>query len=919
MTEKPAIHLFVLLALATAQGCAVGTFTGPGSCDGITCSGHGTCAVVSGSAGCACDQDYEAQGLDCVRVCHDADGDGHGERCTAGLDCDDTDNGIWDGCDLTPPSAPTGLAAVVISWAQIDLSWTASSDGSGDDSGDDSEVAGYRVLIDTIVAGTSTSTSFTARSLAAETTYTFAVSAFDAAGNESALSAPVVAATLPLPTEDVPQGLTELFSRKARATSADYPISALEDSNDHYRWQPETVMFVDPQTGHETWRLSQTPGLSTYYHNDIGLSPWSADGKRMAFASRRPTNAFTADWWLWMIVDTDGTHLRTTIDAANRLADSRNAYFHWSPQAPDIYYEIGTGAASPQHSAEELFVTTVTDTGVSTQLLLTFPEAVKLDKMISADGRRLLVSSYDEAWVYPTTVVPVPAIDVPDGYSIDREMATYGTTPTEYATAHDRYYGGDGSWYFIMPIGSSHRAWWRLRHLGSAGDGGAFCDNGDFPVTDPAYDFGECWPENADSGDDPDPFGSGYWSHFVPDRWGRHALHSCCCLEVCWAAPGIGPGVWDIQHHQYTVPTFGGGASHHDWKGFTDWNVSSGTTGEPIEQVVYTQKYDEPGSQITVVRTFCGYDGGDAYQILVRPGQSPDGTKVAWHGELLNAGNNAADVFWSVAYYPAPPTDLSAASADGGGVRLSWLPARYTERGWPYAGTSTARDGLGWPALDSEGREQGEPLYAREVRRYHVWRSANGLDGWQEVGQTNAEYAVTYADDADLYMLHPEVSGSPVAGDNPIVFTARPGDGGFYYAVTAEEHSGLESRRLSEVLLIVVANDQVTAQQVAAPAGINGFWTVPPAAPSGFSVTAQAPAGHYLLTWTEPADGQVRFYNIYYAADLQPEVAQAARMASVAAGTSRYYDWLASPAGAYYAVTAVDRHGNESVPVYATP
>lgn len=909
-------HWMVLVcffsSFAIVGGCdSSGTVSDPDLCEGVECSGHGACEIEAGVASCACDPGYEADGLACLLACMDGDGDGRGENCEAGPDCDDSDSSVWEDCDDTPPSVPTGLDAEVISHERIDLSWEVASDDVG--------VTGYRVRIDSVVAGTSLVPSFSVTGLTAQTIYGFSISALDAAGNESAFSAEVQATTLAAPAEVVPHGLTELFARKARSVGADYAVAELEDSANHFHWQPETVMFVDPQTGHETWRMCQTPGLSSYYHNDIGLSPWSADGRRMAFASRRPTNAFVSDWWLWMIVDTSGANLRTTIDAANRVADSRNAYFHWSPQAPDLYYEIGTGAASPQNSPEELFVTTVDDTGVSTQLLLTYPEAVKLDKMISADGRKLLVSSYDESWVYPTSVVPSSSINVPAGYSIDRDLALYGTTPTEYATAHDRYYAGDGSWYFIMPIGGSNRAWWRMRSAGSAADGGALCDNADFPVTDPDYDFGECWPDNADDGDHPDPFGSGYWSHFVPDRWGRHALHSCCCLDVCWADPGIGPGVWDIQNQVYTVPTFGGGASHHDWKGFSDWTVSSGSTGEAIDQVVYTQKYDEPTSQIKVVRTFRGYDGGDDYQVMVRPGQSPDGTKVAWHGEMLNAGSNAADIFWSVTQYPSPPSDLAAESALGGGVELNWLPPRYTERGWPYAGTSPVLDARGWPSLDAEGRELGEPLFARELRRYHVWRSPNGYDGWQEVGQVEAEYAVTHAQDPDLYFLAPVFGGARVGTGNPISFVDQPGDGTFHYAITSEEHSGLESRQLSAVLEVLLTGGEVTGQQLSSAAGIRGFWVTPPVAPTGLTVSPGASAGHYRLDWTESTDDKVRFYNVYYAETNAPEINQAHRMASLVVGTSGYYDWLGSSTGAHYALTAVDRQGNESLPIFATP
>jgi len=36
------------------------------SCDGVTCSGQGTCSVVNGAASCACMPGYHAVGLECV-------------------------------------------------------------------------------------------------------------------------------------------------------------------------------------------------------------------------------------------------------------------------------------------------------------------------------------------------------------------------------------------------------------------------------------------------------------------------------------------------------------------------------------------------------------------------------------------------------------------------------------------------------------------------------------------------------------------------------------------------------------------------------------------------------------------------------------------------------------------------------------
>src|SRR5712691_9026342 len=85
-----------------------------------------------------------------------------------------------------PPSVPTGLTAGAATSSEIDLSWNAST-GS---------VAGYKIFRGGSQMGTSTTTSFADTGLAASTTYSYAVAAFDAAGNTSAQSASASATTL---------------------------------------------------------------------------------------------------------------------------------------------------------------------------------------------------------------------------------------------------------------------------------------------------------------------------------------------------------------------------------------------------------------------------------------------------------------------------------------------------------------------------------------------------------------------------------------------------------------------------------------------------------------------------------------------------------------------------------------------------
>jgi len=90
--------------------------------------------------------------------------------------------------DTTPPTVPTNLTATVISSTQINLSWTASTDP-------DSPVAGYKIFRNGTQVGTSATASYSGTGLAASTVYSYTVSAYDAAGNNSAQSGAVNAIT----------------------------------------------------------------------------------------------------------------------------------------------------------------------------------------------------------------------------------------------------------------------------------------------------------------------------------------------------------------------------------------------------------------------------------------------------------------------------------------------------------------------------------------------------------------------------------------------------------------------------------------------------------------------------------------------------------------------------------------------------
>jgi fibronectin type 3 domain-containing protein len=109
--------------------------------------------------------------------------------------------------DTTAPTAPTGLTPAVISGAQINLSWTASTDNVG--------VTGYRVercagvnCTSFSQIGTPTGTTYNDIGIGSGASYSYRVRATDAAGNLSAYSTVATAVTPDTATPSAPTNLT---------------------------------------------------------------------------------------------------------------------------------------------------------------------------------------------------------------------------------------------------------------------------------------------------------------------------------------------------------------------------------------------------------------------------------------------------------------------------------------------------------------------------------------------------------------------------------------------------------------------------------------------------------------------------------------------------------------------------------------
>ena len=125
--------------------------------------------------------------------------------------------------DTTAPSIPTGLTAAAISTTQINLSWLASTDNVG--------VTGYKVYRNGSQVATATATTYQDTGLTAATTYTYTVSANDAAGNESARSTSATATTQTAPSDTTPPTVAMTAPTTGSTVTGTLSVSANASDN----------------------------------------------------------------------------------------------------------------------------------------------------------------------------------------------------------------------------------------------------------------------------------------------------------------------------------------------------------------------------------------------------------------------------------------------------------------------------------------------------------------------------------------------------------------------------------------------------------------------------------------------------------------------------------------------------------------
>lgn len=667
--------------------------------------------------------------------------------------------------------------------------------------------------------------------------------------------------------------------------------------------QPETIFFKDVTSGHEV--MSLTRELCTdISHSDLGRPVWTVDGRQILFMGNRGLvdNAGKLKKTEWAgknyVMNADYSTQRAMVvefvDAAGNVTGRADGmpgkYNILDPINPRLAYYA---------DADKLFrVTLSTDNRpFKAEQIATF--ATKQRKIIQAISRdrKLLIQDLNADPDRKTGALPyMPEIHLVDLNKSPSDPGYYYHHPFDYGLPEVKDASGKvlhdakNNYQFhslMFSGGSSNRIGWNYGPMTSVGEYLGYS----LDITNGLDGTPEHGPIVAGSGGN--PFGQ-YESH------GR--MLGGTDLGLYYSGPatvdGKKIGNYGLYLRDYSdsnkPPIYvtagpgghvAGGESFNPFffaahiQGSTpEWRkrvpesdaIVFGDARQPDKAKVLCFTYSDVRGGTKVDRqtkkvTWSGMDNNDfrPYTSIPRPLLSRDATKVWFHSSMLMPTEDWTGIYIAVLRRPDAPTDLSLAEgASTTGVKLQWKPA---------AG-------------------------AVETKGFHVYRRDGGSGEFTELTK---EIVPARVNDA-MQEQYAFIDTTAQAGKK------------YDYAVTAEEWSTLESDTTSNTLAV--------AAGTATPGKpVTKFDKTPPIPPSDFAVVKETDeAGQYRLKWTASSSSDVRYYNVYFSAKEKPAIEQKRLIASPLPSTTSYLDWTApTEGGASYAITAVDRQGNESAPVFA--
>jgi hypothetical protein len=652
------------------------------------------------------------------------------------------------------------------------------------------------------------------------------------------------------------------------------PWDLLKDGS---TWQPDLLIFHDTITGSEIWRLSNGPS-DTYQTSVVNRPAWSADGSWfMVGSTRNPSTqpAFVDDW----VYAANGGNQRPVapIDPSRTPSWTQpvpvgNQYLPQDRFDPNLVYaatsnDTNNGTWPEPHSY--LYAMDINN-GFILKEIVELPNPTIRKEILSylSEDDKIIVSDSNP----PLPEGGDPAY-IPNFYVIDVKPGspTYGRILYQYSIA-----------FGITQFPST---------LCSATGGVQPCHDPqneyhlhDFLINRDAGDeIGLNYGPRGDVGEsvdfqvplDGNPAGITVTFPHGTDPYFSHPAFNFGHTEVVYDGEDdtvkADYGVWlrdlttgSIIREIGATPFQSG---HCDWSGydqnyfvFDAYKNYDPPSFIPDNFNLYeglnsaTDNFASTGKPYRMLFHYPDRDPGNTVSLLYSPTQSPDATKVmvTIPDSFYPADNAHLTTYVVVSHPPFPPT-LAVSSTWP--VTLSWAP---------YA-------------------------TAREVAGYHVYRS----------------------DGASAPAFH-EISSGLVQGTTYTDSTAAAGHT-YLYAVTAEEHSGIESNQLSNVVQVTVGG----GSSPFAAAGTTGWDTTAPDPVTQPAVCSLGTNGDgavvWKVTWTPSDSADVRYHNVYVSLGNPPQAAQPYLVDSPPLGSNAYIYWQGDPEIApQFGITAVDRQGNES-------
>ncbi len=660
--------------------------------------------------------------------------------------------------------------------------------------------------------------------------------------------------------------------------------------------QNESIVFKDAVSGHEVMCITREL-CTDISHPDLGRPCWTCDGKQILFEGNRGfrdvNGQVRKDEWEGhkFIMNSDYTEQRPLLirydppynngtQVVTRTLGIPGKFNIMDPIRPQFaYYADG----------DKLWQVTLQSEGESVaKLLCTLAnDKPKIIQDISKDGRWLLIQDANAPAPKRTggKLSYMPEIQLVDLRKSPGEPGFYFHHPMDYGLPEVKGDKGD-----VIHAADNN---FQMHSLTFGGPDTIVWNYG--PMTSVGEPLG--WSLNISQGLDGTPEHGPVGSGSGTNRWGQYESHGKMIATSTWglyfSGPPKGsdgktlPGEWGAYMRDFANPDAeprfimaaagghiaGGNSLNPDvWAAHisaqsAEWRkrvkesdaIVWGRLKGPASVVCYTHSDVRGGIKRERGKAvaWSGMDNNDfrPYSSIPRPLLSPDGTKVWFHSSMLMPTEDYCGIYVAVVAPPQPPVNLRLAPG-AAKAKLQWDPA---------------------------------PMH-HETRGYHVYRGDANASNFTEL----TTKAIAEAEFTD---------------------TTAEADHTYTYAVTAEEWSTLESAQTSNLAKVSLAAGGASATVMP---GIAEWDKSAPPAVNQLQAKREADAeGQYRITWVASTASDLRHYNIYFSAAKRPEIGAKCLLVSPPRTATEYLDWSAPlDVDAHYAITAVDRQGNESSPTY---